>query len=110
MLSLLLAVLGYKSPGGVSIQPRSLEVPPDKYQMAPAVSFGWPLYIPQYCLYWAQDCDTWLTWACELPPHTGYFPFSPAQPSLLHPHIHLLMEHCHTGLTLCLGSSEYLAS
>ena len=58
VLSLLLAVLGYKSPGGVSIQPRSLEVPPDRYQMAPAVSFGWPLYIPQYCLYWAQDCDT----------------------------------------------------
>ena len=38
------------------------------------------------------------------------FPSALFKPCLLHPHFLLIMEHCHTGLTLCLGRSQYLAS
>ena len=105
-------MLCYKSPGRVSIQPCPLEVPPDRNYVATAVSFGWSLYIPQYCLYWAQECDIWVgamdMWATSFTQAT--FPSALLKPCLLHPHFLLIMEHCHTGLTLCLGRSQYLAS
>ena len=102
-----LAVLCYKSPWQVSIHPCPLEVFPDRNQMATAVSFGWSLYIMQYCLYGVQECHIWVgamdMWATSFTQAT--FPSA-----LLHPHFLLIMEHCHTGLTLCLGRSQYLAS
>ena len=38
------------------------------------------------------------------------FPSALLKLCLLHPHFHLIMEHCHMCLTLCFGRSEYLAS
>ena len=68
-------------------------------------------HIMQYHLYWAQNVMyEWKPWALNYFLTQPTFPSAPAQAPSPPNHFHLIMEHCHTRLTLCLGRSENLAS